>query len=154
MDIELGNFAEAIGALGTLAAFGFGVLVYRDEIHRRSMEQASKVAAWWATYNVPADREGTARYKLHNGSDAPVYDVSIGLVDWDGHTRLYGRRYHVLTPNVTVDQGGETDDDEFIVPPPPDAERWPQGPFMELSFTDNSGQRWKRTARGRLERVG
>lgn len=113
----------------------------REERERQS--QAVHITAWWGTDAARPQDYGTF---IRNGSDAPVYQGHLYVVD----------------PN---DPNGGEQFDLPVIPPDvkpafrptrlstPDAESNPHNYRIELSFTDSGGIRWLRDQRGRLSEL-
>jgi len=163
--VQYGDVPTWISALASIAALSFAaaatvvaVRVYkiesrrdrvaaaearrRDEEARRS--QAVLVSGWWGSDpGVSAQKAGAF---VRNASDAPVYNVTIAVLDPVIPDSVATLSVPVIPP---ADAPGfyqvagnsqvlDTDDGEHRV---------------ELSFTDAAGMRWIRDQRGRLSEV-
>jgi len=142
----VGMGANVFSSLGTVGAFGVGMLLMRQE-HRREEAreeedrrgQAVMVSAWIEAHRTAAGgRE--LMFHVHNASQMPIYEVSVR--------------------NAIVD-AGEPEEAEFIglVPPGqtirrPAPKEWlasyhsPEP--VEIEFLDSSGRRWTRDEQGAL----
>jgi len=150
----VGMGANVFSSLGTVGAFGVGMLLMRQE-HRREEAreeedrrgQAVMVSAWIEAHRTAAGgRE--LMFHVHNASQMPIYEVSLPL------------------PTPSEGGGaGPTDagtEGEFIglVPPGQTIQRpapreWLSSYFspepVEIEFLDSSGHRWTRNEQGTLK---
>jgi hypothetical protein len=141
---RLGTIPDWIAALGTVFAFfvALGLLTKelaarREAEDDRRSEQARRVAAWTLPGPVP---EITHVLVMHNGSEEPVYAITLIMEDQDK-------------------PGSVTRKDFWDYLPPEERSKESSGSVgrpgpITLSFTDAAGRRWTRYPDGRLVEHG
>ena len=128
---------DTVSAWGTAGGFLLAGAAFLGSLYDRRRTQARQVAAW---FERDSDGSGVLLH-AQNSSDEPVYRVRVEharkLVDDLGWSVLPpGKVEKVPGARELVDQY----DGSFSAP-------------IQLTFTDAAGRRWRRTYRGRLERV-
>jgi hypothetical protein len=133
-------------AAGTIAAVWFAVVVAGRDRRERRKGQAETISAWPST-SEPGLPAGSDTVVLHNGSASAVYDILIAYAGAWGHRapdRAAGTtKWLTMLPPGTWYLGG--------LPYEGEAMDYRSGFLLE--FTDASGLRWQRTARGVLLRA-
>jgi hypothetical protein len=125
------------------------------EDDRRS--QAAKVAAWFDRWTEAGNRLAVGAV-ISNASDLPVYDIRVSfcvaVAEASGLTWRQGERYsspelmHIVAPGRTRAEMPE----EIFEAEAAEGNRpkW----LVAIEFTDSTGNRWLRDARGRLGPAG
>lgn len=163
--VQYGDLPTWISAVASLAALAFAaaatvaaIRVYRiesgrdriaaaetrqrEEQARRS--QAVLVSGWWG--GDPHGRRPRAGALIRNASDAPVYQVTISVLDPVVPDSSATLSVPVVPPSETPGF--------YPVPDAGPGSAAVQGEQrVELSFTDAAGLRWLRDQRGRLSEV-
>jgi len=132
-----------VGSLGTVAAVSTALVQVALERRARHAEgrreQADLVSAW-----IAAERPNQAWLAISNESHAPVYEVALSVVSFQGAGPTPGSRTAWLS----------------IAPPGlhyASTQRIGRGmsfhPGIELAFTDQTGRHWVRQAKGNLQHV-
>jgi hypothetical protein len=139
---------NAASAIGTVGAFAIGFVLLRQE-HRRAEArdeedrrlQAVKVSAW-------VDAQRTAQggrdllFHVHNGSEMPIYEVSLPLPtpDGDDHEAEF---IGLIPPGQTVQRPAPREWLKTFYAPEP----------VQIEFLDSSGRQWIRDEQGSLART-
>jgi hypothetical protein len=164
-----GTLPDWLAALGTLGAFFAGLRLLRKELEARREDvedrrraQARLVAAWTDYQPVPgmlgppiATPPHEHVFFVRNGSEEPVYDVSVTMVAKDSpfagdpeaarredgglEAGAVGAYFSLVPPGECIRNTIPAE----IVPGP--------YPPCSLSFTDAQERRWKRFPNGRLQ---
>jgi hypothetical protein len=146
--VDWGDVPGWLSAVGTVGAFSIALVIYRQVVSDRRLEQARKVSAWsGAVVGTPDGRHVRVELWVRNLSDELISDVSARLVtleDQDIGPAPKEWRYPGIGPGGEVrfemverrDLGWEGIDAARV----------------RLYFTDAAGRRWRRFA-GRLSLV-
>jgi len=143
------DITTAIGtAAAAVVALGLGLRAewraFRAEQRERAAghsAQASQVAGWTSSFHFEADPYPEINIRVRNGSEMPIYVVSLQVVAGVKGTFV---RY--------VDAMGPSEIREFKIILP----STPRGNVLapDLLFTDISGRRWLRSSNGELREIG
>ncbi|MGH3566355.1 MAG: hypothetical protein ACRDRH_10035 [Pseudonocardia sp.] len=141
-----GVAVDALAAIGTIGAFGVGLVLIRREQRREETRaeeerrsQAVKVSAWVeARRTGPGGRE--VMFFVHNASAMPIYEVSLPSPDNedddDGEAEFIG----LVPPGQTIERPAPREWLATYYSPEP----------VEIEFLDSSGQQWTRNEQGFL----
>lgn len=124
----------AVSALAAIATFSITFVLWRRGATDRAREQASKVFAS-VHRTVNADGSMTVLARVHNNSEAPIWDVEV-------RARRNGSPYDADFEQLLPDLLPSTSEDwSWAVPSQNVAqeERYP-----EITFVDGAERRWKR----------
>lgn len=124
----------AISALAAIATFIITFVLWRRGATDRAREQASKVFAS-VHRSVNADGSMTVIARVHNNSEAPIWDVEV-RARRDGST--YDAGFEQLLPDLLP----TTSDDWTWSVSSENAAR--EERYPELTFVDGAERRWRR----------
>ncbi|TQS46182.1 hypothetical protein [Cryptosporangium phraense] len=139
--------ADAFAALGTVGAFGVGLVLFRRE-HRREEShaeearraQAAKVSAWVEAKHA---RDGSPEllFFVHNASDMPIYETALPLParpDEETESEFIG----LVPPGQTLTRSAPSEWLGSYYSPEP----------VQIEFLDSAGWFWTRDEQGLLVR--
>jgi hypothetical protein len=146
--VHLGDLPSWFAAVGTAGAFGVSLWLLRQQIQDRRAQsadhraaQARLVAGWAEDFDFEAKPFPEVVLMVRNGSDLPVYEVSIRA--GYGVVGTFVRNIGSMGPD-------ETRELRIQLPASPRAD--PSTP--EMQFTDAGQRRWLRDATGGLRELG
>jgi hypothetical protein len=141
-DIEWGNAAEWVGAVGTVAAFFATFMLLRIEVKSRREDRL--IPARSMSVSVTLEHHAnkpkpTATVWIHNGAVLPMRQVTVFLSD----TQLgdYEEELGELGPDRRDDVSFDYDD------------RGTEPVRARVEFVDPWGKRWRRQPNGPLEEL-
>lgn len=166
--LDWGDVPSWLGGLGTTAAVAVALWQSGRETRKQRAERerapAETVAAWIASDDlVPSsgdhaevsDRQVAVHIK--NGSEVPIYTVSVVLVPLKGTKAERGEDVVYLSPEMASLAVFS------VVPPgtyrttfalPPWANKKEQRVGVEIAFKDSAGRSWVRRGNGELSFLG
>lgn len=148
MQLQVGDIATWVGAVGTTGAFAVSLILLSQALKDRRVSQAQRVAAWQLDIqpaSQPASSdvsyEAVITYRLINNNDTPIYNIVLGARC--GVHGNYVRQVGSLGPH-------ETRDVRVYLPSPPRTDQYPP----DIAFTDNAGRVWYRNGcQGALKQI-
>lgn len=156
LGLNWGDVPTWIGSLVTSAAAAVAALAYRRSILDQEGVQASSIAAW---VGLRRGDNGVQHHLLlvRNGSDFPVYEVSVQL------PRLPEPLWLEQVPAKTIAEQDLPSEDSALGEPMVPFVNLPvrrflrqefvSGPLPEVEFRDSTGRLWRRDKDGRLTRL-
>ena len=137
-------FVAFAAAAGTVFAVWFSVLVAGRDGRERRKRQAEAISSWPEPPVPGAQPRDAATLVVMNGSTSSVYDVLIAYAGAWGSLPA-DRPYGTTTWITSVPPGLWA-----LSGPPYEGEAMDYRTGVLIEFTDASGARWRRTARGDL----
>ncbi len=143
--VPLGNVAEWVGALGTLATFGAVFYAAREwraaeaERRDRAADQARLIVTEPTTVPKPDPDPPELQVTAHNQSGSAVLDMVLAQV-LDGELQPA----RMMQPHLLPYQRSHT----FPLPPGVEADAFTARNYFAMNFTDAAGRRWCRVGRG------
>ncbi len=148
MTVRFGDLPSWFAAVGTVGALGVSLWLLRQQIQDRRVQSADRraaqarlVAGWAEGFRFAGVPFPEVVLRVRNGSDLPVYEVSIRAAY--GVVGTFVRQLGSIGPD-------ETRELRIQLPDPPRAD--PSTP--EMQFTDAGQRRWLRDAEGTLRELG
>lgn len=149
MDGEwLSTGANIFSALGTVGAFGVGMVLLRKEHAREELHvdelrrsQAVKVSAWLEAQPAPQGGRQLL-FHVHNASDMPIFEVSLLAMTPGQDDQTEAEFIGLVPPGRTVQRPAPKEWGSSYFSPEP----------VEIEFLDSSGVHWKRDEQGALSR--
>lgn len=152
--IDWGSVPDWFGGLGTVGTLLFGVLSLRREIRARRREDRAARARQARLISTTARIQGggVLRVRVANDSDGPVFDLVATPVVHTGPPGPGGRRVPVATVTGPVDRlDGGTSAELFVTVDRSVDLTGHASATVELRFTDQQGNRWRREGTGQPE---
>lgn len=149
-----------VQAVGSVVAFASGAAVFalnrRDSLRAQAKQVYVNFVGGEFTEGVThpgkaPQRTATSKFRVHNDSDGPIYDVIILARSWEWNSGDWPleNQYVFFKVLVAHEVSG---DNQIDTPHPiewkPDRVR----PPLELRFTDAAGRRWRKRPDQRIER--
>ncbi|GAB3939959.1 hypothetical protein [Micromonospora vulcania] len=152
--IDWGSVPDWFGGLGTVGTLLFGVLSLRRELRaRRREDQAAQARqARLVSTTTRTEGKGVLRVRVANDSDGPVFDLVATPVVHSGDPAPGGRRVPEATVTGPVDRldGGTAAELFIAVDRSIDLTGYASA-TVQLCFTDQQGNRWRREGTGQPE---
>jgi hypothetical protein len=145
--VQLGTVGEWFSGLATAGALWVAWRVLSMEQEREKLEQASQVAVWAAETQPGEPGTHVMIVALRNGSDEPVYDLSVECDSYTGIVPFW---------DVKVVAPGQTQNISKVVRGHHDVTQrtWTLRPArLAVEFRDSGDRRWRRDYNGRLREL-
>ena len=165
-EIEWGTVPAWLSGVGGSVALLMTILIVRRDHRLRESAQAEEVYAAVVSHHWTSSsgRYTKLRLKAVNGSSAPVFRMTVEILDWDWkrprskkESKQRRALISVLIPTlmprreskeidldgeIQLDRADSADDGHLLLTPP-----------VRFNFTDAAGRRWTRWPDGCLARV-